>query len=59
EVWICVIAAFVATNIESLIGATLQERFDWLTNELVNVANTLIGAGVALALGWSFIVAGL
>ncbi|MEM6425852.1 MAG: TIGR00297 family protein, partial [Cyanobacteria bacterium P01_D01_bin.128] len=47
EVWICVIAAFVATNIESLIGATLQERFDWLTNELVNVANTLIGAGVA------------
>ncbi|MGV2387636.1 MAG UNVERIFIED_CONTAM: transporter substrate-binding domain-containing protein [Microcystis novacekii LVE1205-3] len=35
----CVIAAFIATNIESLIGATLQTRFLWLTNELVNVIN--------------------
>jgi uncharacterized protein (TIGR00297 family) len=46
----CAIAAFVATNVESLIGATLQERWDWLTNELVNVINTLIGAGVAIAI---------
>jgi uncharacterized protein (TIGR00297 family) len=52
----CVIAAFIATNIESLIGATLQTRFLWLTNELVNVINTVIGAIVALLLGflWSF-----
>jgi uncharacterized protein (TIGR00297 family) len=49
---ICVLAAFIATNIESLIGATLQHRFNWLTNELVNVINTLIGATVAIALGW-------
>jgi uncharacterized protein (TIGR00297 family) len=48
---ICAIAALVATNIESLIGATVQEKFDWLTNELVNVINTLIGAVVALLLG--------
>jgi uncharacterized protein (TIGR00297 family) len=48
---ICLIAAFIATNIESLIGATIQEKFDWLTNELVNIINTLIGAVVALSLG--------
>ncbi|NJL82471.1 MAG: TIGR00297 family protein, partial [Chloroflexaceae bacterium] len=52
-VW-CAIAAFVATTAESLIGATLQPRFDWLTNELVNIINTTIGALVAagLALIW-------
>lgn len=46
----CVIAAFVATNAESVIGATLQSNLDWLSNELVNVLNTLIGASVAIAL---------
>ncbi|MGF1537309.1 MAG: TIGR00297 family protein [Elainellaceae cyanobacterium] len=49
-VGLCAIAAFVATNLESLIGATVQEQFDWLTNELVNVINTLIGAVVAMGL---------
>lgn len=49
-VMLCVMAAFVATNLESLIGATVQEELDWLTNELVNVINTLIGALVAMAL---------
>ncbi|MBD2326309.1 TIGR00297 family protein [Alkalinema sp. FACHB-956] len=48
---ICVLAAFVATNLESVIGATLQTQFSWLTNELVNVINTLIGALVAIGLG--------
>ncbi len=47
---ICAIAAFVATNLESVIGATLQHKFDWLTNELVNVINTIIGAVVAIAI---------
>ncbi|MGV0023497.1 TIGR00297 family protein [Phormidesmis priestleyi] len=47
----CIIAAFVATNLESVIGATLQSKFDWLTNEFVNVLNTLIGAIVAILLG--------
>jgi uncharacterized protein (TIGR00297 family) len=49
-VGICAIAAFVATNLESVIGATLQSRFDWLTNELVNVINTIIGAIVAISI---------
>jgi uncharacterized protein (TIGR00297 family) len=46
----CAIAAFMATNLESVIGATLQEQWDWLTNEWVNVINTLIGAGVAITM---------
>jgi uncharacterized protein (TIGR00297 family) len=50
-VGICIIAAFIATNVESLIGATLQTRLSWLTNELVNVINTLIGAIVAILVG--------
>lgn len=49
-VGLCVVAAFVATNIESLIGATLQSRFAWLTNEVVNIINTAIGAIVAILL---------
>ena len=47
---ICTIAAFIATNLESVIGATLQPKFDWLTNELVNVINTIIGAIVAISI---------
>jgi uncharacterized protein (TIGR00297 family) len=50
EIGICLIAAFVATNIESLIGATLQVKISWLSNELVNFINTAIGALVAIAL---------
>ncbi|MEB3226179.1 MAG: TIGR00297 family protein [Synechococcus sp.] len=46
----CVVAAFVATNIESVIGATIQEKFAVLTNEVVNILNTLVGATVAIAL---------
>lgn len=52
----CVIAAFIATNLESVIGATLQTKVGWLTNEVVNIINTLIGALaailLALALHW-------
>jgi uncharacterized protein (TIGR00297 family) len=44
----CVIAAFVATNIESVIGATFQSKYVWLTNEVVNIINTLIGAITAM-----------
>ena len=39
-----VIAAFIATNLESVIGATLQSKYTWLTNEVVNIFNTFIGA---------------
>ncbi len=46
-------SAFVATMVESLIGATMQEKegLDWMTNEVVNFFNTLIGATIALLVG--------
>ena len=45
-----VFAAFVATTIESYIGATLQDDVPWLTNELVNLINTFIGAAVGVSI---------
>lgn len=50
---VAAVAAFLATNAESLIGATVQgkEGFAWMTNEVVNFFNTLIGAGLAIAGG--------
>ncbi len=54
---ISTLAAFVATMVESLIGATLQGREGsrWLTNEVVNFFNTLIGAFLAMSLGVLFL----
>ncbi|HBB31008.1 MAG TPA: TIGR00297 family protein [Cyanobacteria bacterium UBA8803] len=56
EVAFCVIAAFIATNLESVIGATLQAKLDWMTNEVVNFINTSIGAiaAVSLLLAWQW-----
>ena len=56
EVLFCVIAAFIATNLESVIGATLQSKVNWMTNEVVNFINTLIGAiaAVILVLLWQW-----
>ncbi|MGL5080404.1 MAG: TIGR00297 family protein [Microcoleaceae cyanobacterium] len=53
----CMVAAFMATSLESVIGATIQSRLSWLTNEVVNFINTLIGAIIAmgLGLGWSYL----
>jgi len=47
---ICAIAAFVATTIESLIGATIEDKVPFLTHDVVNILNTLIGAIVAIAI---------
>jgi len=48
----CIVAAFVATTAESFIGAVWQApgKLPWLSNELVNLANTVIGAAVAVAI---------
>ena len=45
-----IVASFVATALESFIGAKFQDNVSWLTNELVNFINTLIGAAVAIVL---------
>ncbi|MBM5807222.1 MAG: DUF92 domain-containing protein [Cyanobacteria bacterium M_surface_10_m2_179] len=48
--WLLVAAVgLVATLLESLIGAGLQQRCSWLTNELVNALQTLIAAVLAMA----------
>jgi uncharacterized protein (TIGR00297 family) len=54
---ISVAAAFIATNIESVLGATLQgkKNLEWITNEVINFINTLIGAVLAIAAGMAFL----
>jgi uncharacterized protein (TIGR00297 family) len=54
---ISVAAAFIATNVESVLGATLQgkKNLDWITNEVINFINTLIGAVLAIAAGLAFL----
>jgi len=42
-------ADLLATLAESVIGATLQPRLPWLSNELVNGLQTLLAAVLALA----------
>jgi uncharacterized protein (TIGR00297 family) len=44
------VTGLVATLLESLIGATLQRRWGWLSNEMVNGLQTLIAALIALLL---------
>lgn len=50
QLFVASVSAFLATNAESWIGATLQEKegFEWMTNEVVNFINTLIGASLAV-----------
>jgi uncharacterized protein (TIGR00297 family) len=50
---IATVAAFLATNVESLIGATLQDKegLKFMTNEVVNFINTAIGAALAITAG--------
>ncbi|PZO37525.1 MAG: TIGR00297 family protein [Pseudanabaena frigida] len=55
----CAIASFIATNIESLIGATLQEKYDWLTNEIVNGINTTIGALIVVLISQLLLIINL
>lgn len=43
-------SAFLANLFESWLGATAQGRLPWLTNDLVNVLQISLAAGLALAL---------
>jgi len=54
---IAAVAAFLGTNIESVIGATLQGKkgMSWMTNEVVNFINTLVGAAIAILGGRVFL----
>nr|AUG32676.1 hypothetical protein PLO_699 [Paulinella longichromatophora] len=46
--WVA-LASFIATLIESIIGATLQKKLRFLTNEVVNSFQTLIASFLAVA----------
>lgn len=56
---ISTVAAFLATNVESFLGATLQEKegLEWMSNEVVNFINTLVGAILAIGGGMYFLKA--
>ena len=56
-VGVATFSAFFATMCESLLGATLQEKegMAWMTNEVVNFFNTIIGAAAAMLLGVLFL----
>ena len=43
------LVGLLATLAESVIGATLQQRLPWLSNELVNGLQTLLAALLAMA----------
>lgn len=42
-------AAFLANIFESWLGATVQGRLPWLSNDLVNVVQISLAAGLAMA----------
>ncbi len=44
------VCGLLATLLESVMGALLQNRFGWLTNELVNAIQTAIAASIAMFL---------
>ncbi|MEB3172841.1 MAG: DUF92 domain-containing protein [Cyanobacteriota bacterium] len=48
-VMLVAVVALLATLLESVIGATLQHRWRWLSNELVNGLQTAIAALLAMA----------
>jgi len=53
EVGVCVVAAFVATSFESMLGAVVQGKkgFDWLTNDVVNGIQITLASVIAVVLG--------
>ena len=56
EAVICILAAFIATTIESYLGATIQSKgIEWISNEMVNLIMTIIGAGIAVLFGLKFV----
>ena len=47
--WLVAAVGLLATLLESLLGALVQERTPWLTNELVNAIQTAVAAVLAMA----------
>ena len=47
----CVAAAFIANTAESVLGASLQGRVAWLSNDIVNVLQISLAAALAVLFG--------
>lgn len=52
------VVGFIATLLESLLGASGQGRWPWLSNELVNGLQTAWAAALAMAAAWLLAPAG-
>jgi len=52
------VVGFIATLLESLLGALGQDRWSWLSNELVNGLQTAWAAGLAILAAWLLGVSG-
>jgi uncharacterized membrane protein len=44
-----VLAGFSGATVDSLLGATVEERFRWVNGSVVNLLATAWGAGIMLA----------
>ena len=53
--FIVFISGYLATFLESFIGAVLQNKIDWMTNELVNSIQTAIAAIISISLYLYFV----
>ena len=49
---VVLVVGFIATLLESLLGALGQDRWPWLSNELVNGLQTAWAAGLAIVFAW-------
>ena len=47
---VVMVVGLLATLAESVLGAVVQNRVGWLSNELINALQTLLAAGLAMAL---------
>ena len=52
------VVGFIATLLESLLGALGQDRWPWLSNELVNGLQTAWAAGLAIVFAWVLSLSG-
>ena len=50
--WSVAVVGLLATLLESVLGALVQDRTPWLTNELVNALQT--AAAAVLAMAWVY-----
>ncbi len=53
--FIVFLSGYLATFLESYIGAVVQNKIDWMTNELVNFIQTSIAAIISIFLYLKFV----